>query len=105
MTASDKQQNLRQIDIREKYSVEMLTFRTIDMTDLKTFLSPGQYAELTEDDILDIKLEDTTRRQWQTTRRRVVDEFARERSSDPSMTAKKWNDAKKMKRTRECDWK
>jgi hypothetical protein len=105
MTASDKLQNLRQIDIREKYSVEMLTFRTIDMTDLKTFLSPGKYGELTEDDILDIKLEDTTRRQWQTTRRRVVYEFARERSGDPSMTAKKWNDAKNMKRTRECDWK
>lgn len=38
------------------------------------------------------------------TRRRNIDQFARERTGDPSMTAKEYKETKKIKRTKEFNW-
>jgi squalene cyclase len=78
--------------------------RLKDMADLKTFLTLGKLYSLTQTEIAEIKYKEIQKRQWQITRRRVVDEFTRERTGDPSMTAEGWKLAKMMKKS-EFNWK
>jgi hypothetical protein len=85
-------------------SHHILSHSVADMTDLKTFLKPGKFYSLAQDEIVEIKQAQKARAKWMLTRRKVVDEFARERTGDPSQTNQSWKIGKKMKRTRENNW-
>jgi hypothetical protein len=74
------------------------------MRELATFIKPGRYDSLTRAEVLEIRDAELERREWDATKRRVVDEFTRERTGDPSMTAKVWRVKKNMMKTREKDW-
>jgi hypothetical protein len=75
------------------------------MADLKTFLTLGKLYSLTQTEIAELKSAELMKKRWTATKRRVVDEFTRERTGDPSMTAEGWKLAKMMKRTREFNLK
>jgi siroheme synthase len=74
------------------------------MKDLRTFLSPSRFASLTPANILEIKCEEKMRFKWMATRRKAIDQFVREKTGDPSMTAKGLKEAKKIKSTKEYNW-
>jgi hypothetical protein len=105
LSTSDKKQNLRPTDIKEKCYVECLQFRLSDMTDLKTFLSLSSLFSLTQEDIKEIKNAEIEKNLWKFTKKSVMDGFARENTGDPSMSAAGLKIAKRMKRTREINWK
>jgi hypothetical protein len=94
MTASDKKRNLRATEIKEKFSVECLQFRCSDMKDMRTFLQvgmkyskiSGKLSHLSAEEIKEKKCDETTQLKWQATRRRMVNEFTRARTGDPSLT-------------------
>jgi hypothetical protein len=104
MSAEDRKRNFRTTEIRERYCVEVLQFRVLDMKDLRTFLSPSRYASLTDSLILEIKCEEKSKKKLLDFRRKVIDEFVREKSGDPSMTALKFKEAKRLKNGRELNW-
>jgi hypothetical protein len=49
-------------------------------------LISGKLSHLSAEEIKEKKCDETTQLKWQDTRRRVVDEFTRARTGDPSLT-------------------
>jgi hypothetical protein len=97
MSAEEKKLKLRPTEIKEKCLVECLQFRVLDMKDLRTFLAPSRFSFLSADNIQEIKCEEKSRKKWLDVRRKAMDEFIREKTGDPSMTALRFKEAKRLK--------
>lgn len=95
---------VRPTDVEEKVFVEVLVFRIFDMKDLKTFLRPSRFAEITPADLLEIKLGKENKKKWLKQRKKVMDVFVKELTGNCLMNSKTLKQAQNLKRTREDRW-